>query len=406
MLQSHNQVTRILLIKLSALGDVIQTLPTLEALRTAFPMAEISWLAEEAAAPILSHHPALDTLLISRRSAWLAAARSWRTLPTAWRECRQLIRLLREAHYDIVLDLQGLLKSALWTMLARSPRKIGFAGTREYSYLALSERLPPYDLEEHAVRRYLRLAEYLGAAANPSRFRLALPVAAGQHLQALWTKPDGPLIVMHPGTRWPSKHWPAASFAALADALRQEYGAKIVFTGSAADQPLIARLRAAMQTPALDLSGQTDLHDLARLFYHADAAVTTDTGPMHLAAAVGTPVAAIFGPTAPWRTGPYGRQHQVIRRAAACSPCRQRHCPDPFCLTDLPVADVLTAVKTLLNQGPGLMQRSLHRQVIHGQEVDIIEHLATAPETARGYENSPGISGGVAKKRGQKLSFF
>jgi heptosyltransferase I len=374
--QSPPMPVRILLIKLSALGDVTQTLPTLEAIRAIYPQAEITWLVEEAAAPILADHPALDTLLISRRRSWLAAWRSSGSLKVTWREFRQMVQTLRQRPYDLVIDLQGLLKSAFWTSLARSPRKIGFDRTREYSYLALTERLPPYDPDEHAVRRYLRVAQHLGAAGEPVRFRLALPVGAGKDLEYLWTEKTGPLIIMHPGTRWATKHWPPESFASLADALTRERQARVVFTGSPADRPLIARIRSRMQTPAEDLSGRTDLKALARLFYQADVAVTTDTGPMHLAAAVGTPVVAVFGPTAPWRTGPFGRQHRVLRTALPCSPCFQRRCPTPDCLTDLGVADVLSAVREILDQGLSRSKPLLIRQVIQSQAFDIIDHVA------------------------------
>ncbi len=367
---------RLLLIKLSALGDVIQTLPTLEALRAAFPTAEISWLVEEAAAPILQYHPALDYLWISRRQGWLRSARNWRQWPVVWAEVRQLLAALRRQPFTAVVDLQGLGKSALWTWLARSPRKIGFAGTREYSYLALNERLPPYDPDEHAARRYLRLAQHLGARSPILRFRLALPLGAGAQLQEIWQEAGGPVIVLHPGTRWPSKQWPPASFARLADALAQELKARIIFTGSQGDRSLIAQSQEAMQTRALDLSGRTNLWDLTRLLFQADAAVTTDTGPMHLAAAVGTPVVAVFGPTAPWRTGPCGRQHRVVRTGAPCSPCRQRQCPDPHCLSQLPVESVLAEVHAVLQQDPALRQRSCARQVVRGQEVEVIQHVA------------------------------
>jgi heptosyltransferase I len=364
--------TRILLIKLSALGDVIQTLPTLEAIREAYPQAEMSWLVEEAAAPILADHPALDILLVSRRRSWLAA---WRQLDT-WRELQGLVQTLRRQQYDLVIDLQGLLKSAFWTFLARSPRKVGFDRTREYSYLALTERLPPYNPDEHAVRRYLRLAQYLGAAGEPVRFRLALPAGTGQDLESLWREKSGPLIVMHPGTRWPTKHWPPESFASLADSLIAERQARVVFTGSPADRALIAHIRSQMTSPATDLSGRTDLKALARLFYQADAAVTTDTGPMHLAAAVGTPVAAVFGPTAPWRTGPLGRQHRVIRTDLVCSPCFQRHCAAPECLTGLKVTEVHTALSEILDHISPEDKPPLPKQVIRGQACEIIEHVA------------------------------
>jgi heptosyltransferase I len=368
--------TRILLIKLSALGDVIQTLPTLEALREAYPRAEITWLVEEAAAPLLADHPALDVLLVSRRRSWLAAWRQKEPLANAWQEFRSLVQSLRRRPYDLVIDLQGLLKSAFWTFLARSPRKVGFDRTREYSYLTLTERLPPYNPDEHAVQRYLRLAQHLGAAGEPVRFRLSLPVEAGKNLESLWLEKSGPLIVMHPGTRWPTKHWPPESFASLADSLIGERRAKVVFTGSPADRALISHIRSLMTLPAVDLSGRTDLKALARLFYQAEVAVTTDTGPMHLAAAVGTPVVAVFGPTAPWRTGPFGPQHRVVRTDLSCSPCFRRQCPNPKCLTDLGVPEVLAAVNDLLDQGDPGAKPPLPRRQIHGQIFEIIEHVA------------------------------
>jgi heptosyltransferase I len=369
-------VERLLLIKLSALGDVIQTLPTLEVLREIYPRAEITWLVEEAAAPILEDHPALNILLVSRRRSWMAAWRRGGAWQSAWQEFRPLAQTLRQRPYDIVIDLQGLLKSAFWTSLARSPRKIGFDRTREYSYLALTERLEPYDPDEHAVRRYLRVAQHLGAAGETVCFRLALPVGTGKNLEYLWTEKTGPLIVMHPGTRWATKQWPPAYFAALAEALIRERQAQVIFTGSPADRSLISQIRSLMQLPAKDLSGRTDLKTLARLFYQADAAVTTDTGPMHLAAAVGTPVAAVFGPTAPWRTGPFGRQHLVVRTDLSCSPCFQRHCPQPDCLTGLGVADVLVAVRDILDRDSSKEKSELSRQVIQGQSFDIIDHKA------------------------------
>jgi heptosyltransferase I len=367
---------RILLIKLSALGDVIQTLPTLEAIREAHPRAEITWLVEEAAAPVLEDHPALDALLISRRRSWLTAWHRGGSLKTAGREFRRMVQTIRQRPFDLVIDLQGLLKSAFWTSLARSPRKIGFDRTRECSYLALTERLPPYDPDEPAVRRYLRVAQYVGAAGEPVRFRLALPAGTGKNLEPLWTGKTGPLIIVHPGTRWETKHWPPESFASLADGLTRERQARVVFTGSPADRPLIAHIRSRMQTPAEDLSGRTDLKALARLLYQADAAVTTDTGPMHLAAAVGTPVAAVFGPTAPWRTGPFGLQHRVLRASLPCSPCFQRRCPAPDCMTGVEAAEILAAVGEILDQGSPGGKPPLPRRIIHGKAFDIIDRLA------------------------------
>jgi heptosyltransferase-1 len=211
---------------------------------------------------------------------------------------------------------------------------VGYDRTREGSYRVLSERVDPFDPEAHAVRRYLNLAHYLGAPINPPRFRLGLDAAANvSHLL-----PGGEtrgLAVLHPGARWPSKLWPAAAWAQLGDWLRREHGLQVAITGSAADQKLSAAIGQQMQEPVIDLAGRTSLPELATVLRRARLAVTTDTGAMHLAAALGTPVAALFGPTAPWRTGPFGKGHQVVRLALDCSPCFKRRCRAPRCLTDL-----------------------------------------------------------------------
>lgn len=362
---------RILIIKLSALGDVIQTLPTLEALRQRFPGAEINWLVEEAAAPLLPRHPALDQVLVCRRQSWLQAFRGRGSPAEAIRELRQLLQTLRHPGFDLVLDLQGLLKSALWTWAACSPRKLGFAGTREFSYLPLTEKLPPYDPEEPAIRRYLRLAAHLGAPTTPVRFRLALPRWVDSPLAELLTALPRPWVVLHPGCRWPSKHWPPEQVAALADLVARDLGTPAIFTGSTADRPLLREISSRLTTTALDLSGRLTLPELAALFSQADAVVSPDTGPMHLAAAVGAPLVALFGPTAPWRTGPYG-PHRVLRLALPCSPCFRRHCPDPQCLSRLAATEVYDALRQALTAGPP-PKRCLTKVDFADRTYDIIE---------------------------------
>ncbi len=335
---------RILLVKLSSLGDVIHTLPALEALRTLYPEGRLIWLVEEDHAPVLAGHPALDEI-------WLAPRLSRKSGAEGLRRWTLLARRLRKEPFDLVIDFQGLLKSALWVAFARSPRKLGYDLTREFSYLALTERLSPYDPDDHAVRRYLNLVRHLGAPEAPPRFRLGLPLTAGEH--SLVPPAEGrPLAVLHPGARWPSKLWPPERWAGLGDRLVRDHGFRVAVTGGPGDRGLTAEIVAKAQTPLLDLAGRTSLAGLAAVFKAARLAVTADTGPMHLAAALGTPVAALFGPTAPWRTGPYGEGHEVVRLALPCSPCFRRQCPEPRCLADLPMEAALAAVeKILVSQG-------------------------------------------------------
>uniref|UniRef100_A0A7V4G937 lipopolysaccharide heptosyltransferase II n=1 Tax=Desulfobacca acetoxidans TaxID=60893 RepID=A0A7V4G937_9BACT len=336
---------RLLLIKLSSLGDVIHALPTLEALRELYPRGHITWLVEEGNAPLLLGHPALDEVWTAPRPRWGTTG-----LGRAVGKMLTLARRFRETSFDVVIDLQGLLKSAGWTALAKSPRKIGYHRTREWSYLPLSERLPPYDPETHAVWRYLNIARYLGAPTGPPRFRLGLQVP--ENLEHLLPPDQGRgLVILHPGARWPTKLWSVAGWAALAAWLSREAGLQVALTGSPADLALAAAIAAQAGTPVINLAGRTTLAELAALLLRARLAVTVDTGPMHLAAALGTPVAALFGPTAPWRTGPFGEGHEVVRLDLPCSPCFRRECPAPRCLTELPEALVRRAVEKILQRG-------------------------------------------------------
>lgn len=340
---------RILLVKLSSFGDVLHALPTLEALRAAYPKGHITWLVEAAYAPLLAGHPALDEVWEAPR------LRPGEVIQGANpRLLAALLRRLRARPFDLVLDLQGLLKSAVWAALARSPRKVGYDRTRELSYLALTERVPSYDPEAHAVWRYLNLARHLGApdCTPPARPRFRLGLDAGVDLSCLL--PDAgrrPLAVLHPGARWASKLWPAASWAGLARWLSREKGFQVAVTGSAADRALAAPIGAGLEGAVINLAGRTSLAELAGVLKAARLMVTTDTGAMHLAAALGTPVAALFGPTAPWRTGPFGAGHHIVRLGLDCSPCFKRRCPEPRCLTDLPLAAVQEACEKILSQG-------------------------------------------------------
>ena len=343
----HNPSPRphILLVKLSSFGDVLHGLPTLEALRAAYPGAHITWLVEAAYAPLLSGHPALNEVWIAPR---LRPAEFFSgSNPAA---LRRLVRQLRSRPFDLVVDVQGLLKSAVWVALARSPRKVGYDKTRELSYLPLTERVEPFDPEAHAVRRYLNLAHYLGAPPTLPRFRLGLDAAVD--ISALIpAEADRPLAVLHPGARWASKLWPPASWARLAEWLHGQ-GFRVAVTGSAADRELAAALVRQSQAPLVNLAGSTSLAQLAAILRKTRLAVTTDTGAMHLAAALGTKVAALFGPTAPWRTGPFGDGHQVVRLGLACSPCFKRQCSAPRCLNDLYPAMVEAACEKILSLRP------------------------------------------------------
>ena len=355
---------KILIIKLSAIGDVIHTFPSLNAIRDHFPDAHITWVAEEAAASLLEGHRALDRVLISKRKRWIQGLRG----PNRWKCLREMVRFvrdLRDTRYDLVFDFQQLLKSGVLAGLARGDRKIGFGKGMQHmekSYLFLNKTIPPVSMEHHALKRYLML---VAAAGIPVRkIVYDLPVeeedrkAVSDHLgrpESTDSKPDADsaFVVLNPMANWETKLWRNDRFADLADRLIQAYGVRVVFTGGPGDEPMIADIRSRMEGVALNLAGRTSLKQLAALYQRARCVITTDTGPMHLAAAVGTPVVALFGPTAPWRTGPFGPGHRIVRLGPACSPCFKRRCPRPYrqCLEAVTVSDVLKELDRLKIMG-------------------------------------------------------
>jgi heptosyltransferase-1 len=336
---------KILIIKLSAIGDVVQTLPALEAIKKRYPDSKITWVVEEAAAGILEGHPLVDRLLVSQRKTWLQQLRNPVTALRGLRGITGFIRDLRSTSYDIAIDFQGLFKSGMVIGGARAKRKIGFDGTRELSYLFLNERLPAYDNEKHALERYLDIARYLGAQDLSPTCTLPLGPEREGVLQRLGTlkQPGRPLVVMNPGARWKTKLWPEKNFAALADRLMNEKNAVVLFAGGPDDRAMIERIRSQMKgTGAHNWAGETTLKELAALASLSDLFVTTDTGSMHLAVAAGAKVLALFGPTAPWRTGPYGQLDRVVRTGIACSPCFQRDCDKKVeCMAGISVDEVM-----------------------------------------------------------------
>ncbi|MEJ2689423.1 MAG: lipopolysaccharide heptosyltransferase I [Deltaproteobacteria bacterium] len=346
----------ILIVKTSAIGDVTHTLPALNALRHNFPDAHIAWMVEEAAAGIILGHPAIDRLLISRRKSWLRNLK--RQKKKTLREILAFVKELRDTRYDLLLDFQGLLKSSMFIALCRADRKIGFGRGMEHaemSYLFLNERVPPVSMEIHAVDRELGLLRAIGITTGNVDY--ALPLSPYDHQQAdalldeLEMNPAHPLVVINPMTTWPTKYWHKRGFAEVADRLRLA-GNQVVFTGGRDDAGAIAQIQAEMQQPVASVAGRVTLKTLAALFSRAAVVISTDTGPMHIAAAAGTPVVALFGPTAPWRTGPYGKGHLIIRTACACSPCYKKSCAlgTTACMQDIAVEEVVAAAKTALTQ--------------------------------------------------------
>jgi 3-deoxy-D-manno-octulosonic-acid transferase/heptosyltransferase-1 len=282
----------------------------------------------------------------------------------AWGAFRSVLGQLRARRYDLVIDFQALMKSALWVFLAKGRRKVGFGRGMDHaegSYLVLNERIPPVSMEVHALDRGLILLEGIGVPCGEIDYQFPRNLQAESETDGFLARAgisrQRPLVVIHPMARWRTKLWLNDRFAALADAL-QANGIDVVFSGGPGDAFTIDEIARQMKSPCRRFDGCGGLRHLAALCRRADVVVSTDTGPMHLAAAVGTPVVALFGPTAPNRTGPYGAVHTVLRHAVSCSPCFKRRCESTVveefgCMNGIEVSRVLDAIMTALKNGPG-----------------------------------------------------
>ena len=339
---SWSDVRRLLIVKPSSLGDVVHALPALAALRRRFPSAHLAWLVKREWAEVLEGNPDLDDVLAVDLSAegWPAA-----------------IRAVRAGRFDLVVDLQGLLRSAMLGWASGSAVRVGFANGREGSPWFYTHRVPVPDASMHAVDRYLLLARFLGAdvgEVKPSDFPLPHDPAAEARVEALLAaagvRPGAMLAALNPSARWTTKRWPAESFAAVGDWLQQQ-GVRAVMIGGREERPVGEAVMRAMRGAPVDLAGKTTMKELIALLRRLRVFVTNDSGPMHLAAAVGTPVIALFGPTDPARTGPYGEGHTVLRSGVPCSPCFSRRCANATeleCLTAIRPHAVIESAMRLL----------------------------------------------------------
>ncbi len=352
------EVKRILIVKPSSLGDVINALPFLTSLRQRYPDRHIAWLVEEEAAELLLGHPLLDRVIISGRRRWgreLLVPPRW---PSAMREIGALIAEVRGGRYDMIVDLQGLLKSALMVLFAGARYRVGFANGREGSQRVLTHLVPLPSVPTHAVDRNLEAARFLGADPASKSFIFPSRPEDGVRAEALLAeagvKPGDPVVALNPGARWPTKLWGEERFGRLGGMLASRCGARILVIGSLSDRPVACRLAARMDPAPFVAAGRTDLRVLIALLRRTDLLVTVDSGPMHLAAALGTPLVALFGPTDPRLTGPYGSGGAVLRVPLPCSPCLKRRCQireDRLCMRSISEEEVAVAASRILAGG-------------------------------------------------------
>lgn len=352
------RVRRILVIRLDLLGDLICSLPAVQALRQRYPGARIDLLVLPAYADLARSAAPVDTVLALDVNAF-RRPRGWR----GWRPAWQTLRALRQARYDAVLALHGEVASflAVWT---GAPWRAGYAG--ESLPLALTLPLPGDRLAtpRHEAQCCLDLCGRLGARAVLSSPALVPEPAAQATIRALLARhglpPGQPYLVIHPGAgNGAAKRWLPARWAAVADRLRDELGLAVLLTGASSERSLTAAVRAAMHGPAIDLAGATPLPLLTALLAGARLVLGGDTGPLHLAAALGVPTVSVFGPTDPAHYAPLGPRARVARRVVPCGPCydlsRPADCRLPdrsaLCMALVGPEEVLAAARALATTG-------------------------------------------------------
>lgn len=338
-------VRRIAVIKPSAFGDVVQSLPVLPVLKERFPSARISWVIREELSPLVSGHPDLFEWIGSRRG-------------DGWRAWRSLLRSLQQRRFDLVLDLQGLFRTGLMVHATEAPVRIGLETAREGSGLACHALLEDTGRTVPAHRRYWRLAEFLGLADRQPDITFSIGSDdrnwADKEIHGL----GGRVVALHPGARWETKRWPLEHFAVVAAHAIRQHAASVVLIGSKEELSATSKLkelilRFAPEGRVHNLAGQTTLKQLAALLGSVQSLVTNDSGPMHLAAALGTPVLGVFTCTSATRSGPPPGPHVLIESSVSCAGSYNRRCPNRgqrklACLQDVAATTACDGLDELL----------------------------------------------------------
>jgi heptosyltransferase-1 len=312
---------RVLIVLLGAIGDVVRALPLLGRIRKAWPDAHIAWAVEPKSAPILEGHRWLDQVIVYDR-----ARAPWTFVP--------FLNRIRGGHFDLVLDLQRHLKSGLTSRVSGAPDRFGFAAsnTKEFNHLFSNHQIPAQPNMRLKLLQYQAFGDALELPPAPIEFGLAASTQERDRAQAMLSDAPRPLLAVILGSSWPSRiYFPESTAAVVRDLARSGENSPALFPvllGGPDETALAADvMRQLGDTPALNLAGRTSLRDLIAIFPECAAAFGPDSGPMHIAAAVGCPVVSLWGATAAERSAPWGFAEFAISGEIPCHPCYLRQCP-------------------------------------------------------------------------------
>ncbi len=328
---------RLLIVLLGAIGDVVCGMPLVQRLRAGWPATRIVWAVEPAPAPLLEAHPAVDERIVFRRGQGVAAL-------------AEFLRAVRASRADLALDLQRHFKSGLTSWCSGAPRRVSFhwRNSREGNRLFNSESIEPVREFTPKLGHFLRFADHLGLPPAPVSFGLAATPPEREQVVPRLAEAGARFAALYVGSSWASRQWLPRATAGLCRALRAR-GLGVVLVGGPADVPFALRVLAAGAGDVVNLAGRTSLRELIAVMERAAIAIGPDSGPMHVATAVGTPVVALFGATSPARSGPWGWHHLVIRSDVPCAPCYLSRCPiGQLCMERITPAMVMERVEQVL----------------------------------------------------------
>ncbi len=329
---------RVCIIKPSSMGDVVHAMPILAALRSRWPSAHLAWVVSRPFKDLLEGHRGLDELIVYDRGRRGVD-------PSGIASMASLLGRLRRGRYDLTIDLQGLFRSALMVAATGSPIRVGMADAREGARWFYTHRVDAPRLGIHAVDRALKVARAFGASEAEPRYNVPVGPDDRRWAAERLASVPRPRILLNLGAQWQTKRWPPEHFAALARRAFDELGAGLIAVGSTGDRPLVDALKRGLDpVPVLDLCGQTTLPRLAAVCLESDLVVSNDTGPLHLAVAVGARAVGIYTCTDPTLTGPYGPLAISVRTGVHCAASFLKSCGRLDCMAELRPARVWTAV--------------------------------------------------------------
>jgi lipopolysaccharide heptosyltransferase II len=330
---------RILIILHGSIGDVTRALPLANLFRRRFPKAFLAWAVESPCFPLVEHQPALDEVILFDR-------RRWR------QDFLPFVKKVRSRRFDLTLDLQRHFKSGLISFLSGAPARIGFnrSDCKELNWIFNNAHIPAMGDQVSKLDHYLKFAEYLGVETAPVEWLFRLTAEEELRVDQLLAAVRRSYAALFVGSRWESKQWFPAQIADCARALQQRYRLDVVLLGSRSDERAAAEVQAQCGGGVTNLAGQTSLREAIGVIARAKVSIGPDTGLMHIAAAVGTPVVSLWGATSPSRNGPYGFERLAIRGTADCSPCYNKSCPiDRLCMKSITTAEVADKVALALS---------------------------------------------------------